>query len=100
MLKTFLIDSKKSKFKFRKMVKYKPLKKKFYIFIIYIFISWISTLEENLNPGSYLDWVNAYNPILESFSKILKINYEVMVKRHSPLYIIFLSILHKSWSKL
>ena len=53
---------------------------------------------ENLNHGSYLDWVNAYNPVLEDFSKILKILFLitiVMVKDIHLLYIIFLSILFK-----
>ena len=50
---------------------------------------------ENLNFGSYYDWVNAYNsPIKdfsENFTKTL-LNYDQYGQRHSPLYLIILSL--------
>ena len=73
-------------------------KEKIFIFLLYTSLLAGFYFEENLNYGSYLDWVKAYNPVLEDFSKDLKntlYNYDSYGQRHSPVYIIFLSILHK-----
>ena len=54
--------------------------------------------DENLNFGAYYDWVNAYlNPIKDfskNFSETL-LNYDGYGQRHSPIYLIFLSLFLK-----
>ena len=50
---------------------------------------------ENLNYGSYYDWINAYVSPINSFSNNFfdtLLNYEKFGQRHSPVYIIFLSL--------
>jgi hypothetical protein len=50
---------------------------------------------ENLNFGSYYDWVNAYNTPIKDFSENLiktLLNYDQYGQRHSPLYLVFLSL--------
>ena len=50
---------------------------------------------ENLNYGSYYDWINAYVSPINSFSNDFfdtLLNYEKFGQRHSPVYIIFLSL--------
>ena len=69
------------------------------LFIIFYF-SLIAgyILNENLNYGSYYDWVNAYVPVLKGFSKNFLetfLNYEKYGHRHSPLYLILLSYMVK-----
>jgi len=69
------------------------------LFIIFYF-SLIAgyILNENLNYGSYYDWVNAYVPVLKGFSKNFLetfLNYEKYGQRHSPLYLILLSYMVK-----
>ena len=44
-----------------------------FFFLIYTSLLIGFYFEENLNSGSYLDWVRAYNPVLEDLSKDLKI---------------------------
>ena len=76
----------------------KNYKEKIFLFILYTSLLIGFYFEENLNYGSYLDWVKAYNPVLEDFSKDFKntlLNYDSYGQRHSPVYIIFLSILLK-----
>ena len=73
-------------------------KEKILIFLLYTSLLIGFYFGENLNHGSYLDWVNAYNPVIESFSKDFKntfFSYDSYGQRHSPIYIIFLSILFK-----
>ncbi len=68
------------------------------IFLLYTSLLIGFYFGENLNHGSYLDWVNAYNPVIESFSKDFKntfLSYDSFGQRHSPIYIIFLSFLYK-----
>ena len=51
--------------------------------------------EENLNFGSYYDWINAYNFPIKSFSDNFTetlLNYDQFGQRHSPVYLIFLSL--------
>ena len=69
------------------------------ILFIALYISLIIgfLLNENLNYGSYQDWVNT-TLVIESFSRNLTetlLNYEAYGHRHSPVYLIFLSFFHK-----
>ena len=51
--------------------------------------------DENLNFGSYYDWVNVYKFPISEFSLNFKdtlLSYDQYGQRHSPVYIIFLSI--------
>jgi hypothetical protein len=53
-------------------------------------------LDENLNFGSYYDWINVYVPPTRDFSNNFYetlIGFEKYGQRHSPFYIIFLSFL-------
>ena len=73
-------------------------KEKIFLFLLYTSLLIGFYFEENLNYGSYLDWVKAYNPVLEDLSKDLKntlLEYDSYGQRHSPVYIIFLSIFLK-----
>ena len=73
-------------------------REKILIFLLYTSLLIGFYFGENLNHGSYLDWVNAYNPVIESFSKDFKntfLSYDSFGQRHSPIYIIFLSFLYK-----
>ena len=73
-------------------------REKILLFLLYTSLLIGFYLGENLNHGSYLDWVNAYNPVIESFSKDFKntfFSYDNYGQRHSPIYIIFLSVLLK-----
>ena len=73
-------------------------REKILLFLLYTSLLIGFYFGENLNHGSYLDWVNAYNPIIESFSNNFKntfFNYDSYGQRHSPIYIIFLSVLFK-----
>ena len=50
---------------------------------------------ENLNYGSYYDWINVYIQPIEDFSINFKetlLTYDKYGQRHSPAYLIFLSI--------
>lgn len=66
-------------------------------FALFLYLTLIAGFlyDENLNFGSYYDWVNAYNsPIKdfsENFTKTL-LNYDQYGQRHSPLYLIILSL--------
>lgn len=68
------------------------------LFFIILYLSLIVgfLFNENLNLGSYYDWVKVYIPVIsdfsENFSKTL-LNYDQYGQRHSPIYLIFLSIL-------
>ena len=49
---------------------------------------------ENLNYGSYYDWINVYLPPINDFSNNFYntlINFDTYGQRHSPVYLIFLS---------
>ena len=68
-----------------------------YIFLFILYLSLICgfILNENLNPGSYDDWIGGNEPVIKSFSIRLKetlFSYESFGHRHSPVYLIFLSI--------
>lgn len=55
-------------------------------------------IDENLNYGSYSDWLNAYVPVIKDFSLNFQdtlINFEKYGHRHSPFYIIILSLIYK-----
>ena len=54
--------------------------------------------DENLNYGAYYDWVNAYLKPVNDFSKNFfqtLLNYNDYGQRHSPVYLIFLSLFLK-----
>ena len=54
--------------------------------------------EENLNYGSYYDWINVYVPPIKDFSQNLYetlLNFEKYGQRHSPVYLVFLSFFVK-----
>ena len=54
--------------------------------------------DENLNFGAYYDWVNAYLKPIKDFSKNFfetLLNYDDYGQRHSPIYLIFLSLFLK-----
>ena len=67
--------------------------------VLFFFLLYLSLLigflfNENLNFGSYHDWVRAYVPPINDFSKNFKetiLSYEKYGQRHSPIYLIFLS---------
>jgi hypothetical protein len=68
-----------------------------YIFLFILYLSLICgfIFNENLNTGSYKDWISSYEPIIKSFSTKFKetlLFYESFGNRHSPIYLIFLSI--------
>ena len=57
---------------------------------------------ENLNYGSYYDWINVYLPPINDFSNNFYntlINFDTYGQRHSPVYLIFLSFFFKTWSR-
>ena len=70
----------------------------FVFFILYISLILGFVFNENLNYGSYIDWVGAYvNPIKdfsENFSYTI-LNYDQYGNRHSPAYLIILSSILK-----
>lgn len=71
--------------------------------IAFFFILYFSLLagfyfDENLNFGSYYDWINVYVPPIKDFSDNFGetlLNYDQYGQRHSPVFIILLSFLFK-----
>ena len=54
--------------------------------------------EENLNYGSYYDWINVYVPPIKDFSQNFYetlLNFEKYGQRHSPVYLVLLSFFVK-----
>ncbi len=54
--------------------------------------------DENLNSGSYNDWVGTNYPAIKGFAFDFKnsiLNYDNFGHRHSPIYLIFLSFFYK-----
>ncbi len=79
-------------------------KNKYNFFLVLISITlYLSLLfgffyDENLNFGAYYDWVNAYLIPIKNFSKNFFetfLNYDDYGQRHSPIYLIFLSLFLK-----
>ncbi len=69
-------------------------KNKIFFFLLYISLLIGFTYDENLNYGSYYDWINVYVPPINGFSNNFFdtfLNYEKFGQRHSPFYLIFLS---------
>jgi len=69
-----------------------------FFFLLYIGLVLGFVWNENLNFGSYHDWIRAYIPAIEDFSINLKetaLSYEKYGQRHSPVYLIFLSFFLK-----
>ena len=55
-------------------------------------------IDENLNFGAAGDWLHSEKSIIEAFSQDISkalLNYESFGHRHSPTYLIFLSLLSK-----
>lgn len=72
------------------------LNQKTFLLIILFYLSLIAGYfyGENLNYGTYYDWISANkNPIIDFSNNFLDtfINYEKYGHRHSPVYLIFLS---------
>ena len=71
-----------------------------FIFVL-LYISLIAGffLDENLNLGAKPDWYTTDRPVINDlsidFQKTL-LNYEIYNHRHSPVYLIFLSLLKKT----
>jgi hypothetical protein len=66
--------------------------------ILYISLILGFLFNENLNFGSYYDWINVYMPPIKDFSINFYetlLGFEKYGQRHSPFYIIFLSIFYK-----
>ena len=72
----------------------------FYIFLILYFTLILGFIfDESLNPGAYKDWAGAYSIPIVEFSKNFHdsfLNYEKYGNRHSPFYIMALSLLFKA----
>ena len=64
-------------------------------FFLYLTLILGFIYDENLNFGSHYDWVNVYKFPISEFSLNFKdtlLSYDQYGQRHSPVYIIFLSI--------
>ena len=67
-------------------------------FLFYIFLILGFYFNENLNYGAIGDWFHTDLPVIESLSIDFKktlLNYEEFGHRHSPIYLIFLSMFNK-----
>jgi len=71
----------------------------FFLFIfLYLTLILGFIFNENLNFGSYYDWINVYKAPINDFSLNFKetlLSYDQYGQRHSPIYLIFLSIFLK-----
>ena len=71
----------------------------FFIFLIlYISLLFGFYFDENLNFGAKSDWIGTDLPPINDLSVNIKqtlLNYEIYGHRHSPVYLIFLSLLKK-----
>ena len=70
------------------------------IIFLFLYISLIFGfyIDENLNFGAAGDWLHSEKSIIEAFSQDISkalLNYESFGHRHSPTYLIFLSLLSK-----
>ena len=70
------------------------------ILFIVLYISLILgfIFDENLNYGSYFDWINVYVPPVKDFSNNFYdtlINFDTYGQRHSPIYLIIISFFLK-----
>ena len=67
-------------------------------FILYLSLIFGFYLDENLNLGAIPDWENTDLPVINDLSLNIKktlLNYEDYGHRHSPVYLIFLSLFKK-----
>ena len=67
-------------------------------FILYLSLIFGFYFDENLNFGAIPDWLYTDLPVINDLSHNIKktlLNYEVYGHRHSPIYLIFLSIFKK-----
>ena len=70
----------------------------FFAFFLYLTLILGFIFNENLNFGSYYDWINVYKLPINDFSLNFKetlLSYDQYGQRHSPIYLIFLSIFLK-----
>ncbi len=77
------------------------LNQKTFFFTVLLYLSLVTGyfFDENLNYGSYYDWISANkNPIIDFSTNFLDtfLNYEKYGHRHSPVYLIFLSLILKT----
>ena len=71
----------------------------FLTILLYISLIFGFIYNENLNYGSYSDWIGVnIHPIIDFSNNFLDtlVNYEKYSHRHSPIYLIFLSLILKS----
>ena len=64
-------------------------------FILYLSLIFGFYFDENLNFGAIPDWLYTDLPVINDLSLNIKktlLNYEVYGHRHSPIYLIFLSV--------
>ena len=69
-----------------------------FFFVLYFSLLTGFYFDENLNFGSYYDWINVYVPPIKDFSENFGetlLNYDQYGQRHSPIFIILLSFLFK-----
>ncbi len=67
-------------------------------FFLYFSLIFGFYINENLNFGSYNDWIGTNYPPIKGFASDFKksfLNYEDFKHRHSPVYLIFLSFFYK-----
>ena len=73
----------------------------FTFFILYLTLIFGFYFDENLNSGAQRDWIHTdLSPIIDlsnNFKETL-LNYESYGHRHSPVYLIFLSLFLRSLS--
>ena len=67
------------------------------LFSVFLYLTLIVgfIFNENLNLGSYYDWITVYEPPIRDFSSNFKdtlLSYDQYGQRHSPVYLIFLSV--------
>ena len=66
-----------------------------FAFFLYFTLIFGFLIGENLNYGSYYDWIYAYVKPIKDFSLNFfdtLLNYDQYGHRHSPVYLIFLSV--------
>ena len=66
-----------------------------FAFFLYLSLLLGFSYGENLNYGSYYDWTNVYIQPIKDFSINFKetlLTYDKYGQRHSPVYLVFLSI--------
>jgi len=78
-------------------MKLKKIFNNYNLFALFLYLTLIIgfLFGENLNYGSYYDWTHAYEKLVQDFSSNFintLLSYDQYGQRHSPIYLIFLSI--------